>query len=117
MTPFFQKIFTRYPIKTRRSLEILPGFVSWMLILFPIWGSLFIPRVLAYFILLFDVYWFYKSFSLTIAAYFASVKIKKAERDDWFSKAKTLPNFKKVAHVIVLPNYQESVEKMRVSLQ
>lgn len=117
MTPFFQRIFTRYPIKTRRSLEILPGFVSWMLILSPIWGSLFLPRVLAYFILLFDVYWFYKSFSLAIAAYFASVKIKKAEQENWLFKAKVLHNFKKVAHIVVIPNYQENIEKMRASIQ
>jgi hypothetical protein len=78
MTTFFQKIFTRYPTKTRRSLELLPGLVSWMLIFFPIWGSLFIPYFVAYFILFFDVYWFYKSFSLAITAYIASKKIRYA---------------------------------------
>ena len=80
MTQFFNKIFTRYPIKTRRALEILPGFVSWTLILFPIWGSFLIPLVVAYFILFFDVYWFYKSFSLVIMAFIASKKIKLAEK-------------------------------------
>ena len=107
MTNFFQKLFTRYPIKTRRGLELLPGFVSWTLILFPIWGSFLIPYIVAYFILFFDVYWFYKSFSLAINAYVASKKIKKAEQEDWLKKLKKLPDFRKVKHVVIIPNYKE----------
>lgn len=116
MTSFFQKVFTRYPIKTRRFLELLPGFFSWTLILSPIWGTIFIPYVIAYFIIFFDVYWFYKSFSLAITAYVASKKIKDAEKQNWLTKAKALPNFKKVSHVIIIPNYKEGINKLRDSL-
>src|SRR3989337_4564078 len=100
MTSFFQKVFARYPIKTRRGLELLPGIVSWTLILFPIWGSFLIPYIVAYFILFFDVYWFYKSFSLAINAYVASKRIKKEERVDWLRKLKELPVAKNVRHVV-----------------
>lgn len=117
MTTFFQKIFTRYPIKTRRSLELLPGLVSWTLIFFPIWGSIFIPYTVAYFILFFDVYWFYKSFSLAITAYIASKKIRFAEKQDWLEKAKILDDFKKTTHIIIIPNYKEQVHKLKESIQ
>jgi hypothetical protein len=113
MTAFFQKVFTRYPIKTRRGLEILPGIVSWALILFSIWGSFLIPYIVAYFILFFDVYWFYKSFSLAINAHIASKKIKSAEQENWLEKSKKLSNFKKVKHVIIIPNYKENLSKLR----
>ena len=116
MTNFFQKVFTRYPIKTTRFLELLPGFVSWTLIFFPIWGSLFIPYIVAYFILFFDVYWFYKSFSLAITAFVASKKIKKAENENWLTKAIKLKNFEKITHVVIIPNYTESVAKLRETL-
>lgn len=116
MTAFFQKIFSRYPIKTRRSLELLPGFVSWTLILLPIWGSFLIPYIVAYFILFFDVYWFYKSSSLVINAYIASKKIKNAEQIDWLKKLKKLPEAKKVNHVLIIPNYTESVDTLRKTL-
>lgn len=116
MTNFFQRIFARYPIKTRRSLELLPGLFSWTLIFFPVWGSLFIPYVVAYFILFFDVYWFYKSFSLAIAAYIASQKIKEAEKQNWLEKAKKLKKFRKISHVIILPSYTESLSLLRKSL-
>lgn len=116
MTAFFEGIFTKYPIKTRRLLEIMPGLTSWTVILFPIWGSLLLPSVLAYFILFFDVYWFYKSFSLAITAYIASKKIKDAQKEDWLKKAEKLEHFHKVTHVLVIPNYKEKVEKIRYTL-
>ena len=117
MTSFFNKIFYRYPIKTKRSLELLPGIVSWTLILFPVWGSFFIPYTLAYFILFFDVYWFYKSFNLAITAFIASKKIKAAEKTNWLEKVKTVPNFQKVNQVIIIPNYKESLDKLRRTIQ
>ncbi len=113
MTNFFNKIFTRYPIKTHRSLSALPGIVSWTLILFPVWGALLIPYVVAYFILFFDVYWFYRSFSLVITAYLGSKKIKEAEAQNWLEKGEKLDDFGKVNHIVIIPNFKESEEKLR----
>src|SRR5579872_4231492 len=109
MTSFFQTIFTRYPIKTRRLLELIPGLISWTLILFPLWGGIFFPVFLAYFIVFFDVYWLYKSLSLTGTALIASNKIRNAEKVNWLEKAKTAPHFTKISHVVVIPNYKERV--------
>lgn len=117
MTNFFNHIFTRYPIKTRRLLEIFPGLVAWTVILFPLWGSFFIPTILAYFILFFDIYWFYKSFFLVVTAYRSSKKIKSAEKLNWYDKAKRFSDVHKVHHVLVIPNYKERVDKIRVTLQ
>lgn len=116
MTGFFDKIFTRYPNKTRRILEFFPGFTAWTIILFPVWGSFFLPTVLAYFILFFDVYWMYKSFSLVRTAFIASRKIKKAENENWVEKARRFENFSKVNHVLIIPNYKENAEKVRITL-
>lgn len=113
MTNLFDKIFTRYPIKTHRSLSALPGIVSWSIILFPVWGGFFIPYVVAYFILFFDVYWFYRSFSLVFTAYIASKKIKQAEAENWLEKGHVLENFEKINHIIIIPNYKETEEKLR----
>lgn len=116
MSSFFETVFSRYPIKTRRLLELFPGFVSWTLILFPIWGSFLIPTFLAYFILLFDVYWFYRSFSLTVQAFIAANRIIKSEKENWLTKAKSREHFEKVTHVIVIPNYKERVTKLHQTL-
>lgn len=116
MTSFFQRLFKLYPIKTRRFLEIFPGFISWSLILFPFWGSLLIPYTVAYFILFYDVYWFYKSFSMVINAAIATNKIQIAEKTDWLKKAKGEENYNKLSHVVVIPNYGESAAKLKETL-
>ncbi len=117
MTDFFNKIFNRYPLKSKRALEMLPGFFSWSLILFPVWGSYIIPLVVTYFILFFDVYWFYRSFSLVLTAFVASRKIKQAEKENWLENAKPLENFENVTHIAVIPNYKETTEKIRETLR
>ncbi len=117
MTSFFQKIFFRYPIKTRRALDMVPGLVSWTLILFPLWGSFLIPTFVAYFILFFDVYWFYKSFSLVYYAWRGTLKVKEAEKENWLKKANKLKDFDKTTHILVIPNYQENIDKLRRTLQ
>ncbi len=115
-TKFFQHIFSTYPVKTRRLLELMPGIISWSLILFPIWGSYLVPTLLAYFILFFDVYWFYKSISLAVFSFIGTNKIKEAERKDWLKKAQERKDFSKVTHVIVIPNYKEKGEKLHETL-
>jgi hypothetical protein len=116
MTTFFENLFTRYPIKTRRTLEFFPGFVAWMLILSPFWGSLLIPTALAYFILFFDIYWLYKSFALVVTATISLRKIQLAEKEDWNAKVQKLPHTKDMHHILIILNYKESVEKLRKTL-
>ncbi len=116
MNDFFNKLFTRYPVKTRRFLELLPGFMAWTIILSPVWGSFLIPTALAYFILFFDVYWLYKSFFLVITASISSKKIRAAEKTDWYAKARELPHINDTHHVLIILNYKESVEKLRLTL-
>lgn len=117
MTTFFHTVFTRYPVKTRRLLEILPGLFSWTLILSPIWGSLFVPYLFAYFIIFFDIYWVYKSFTLLITTYLASQKIKKAQIVDWLASARNFPNFNKITHVVIIPTYTEPLYKLRETIK
>ncbi|CAN5139185.1 hypothetical protein BH09PAT1_BH09PAT1_3000 [soil metagenome] len=117
MTGHFDRLFTRYPIKTKRFLEMLPGLLSWTVILSPIWGSLLAPTVLAYFILFFDTYWFYKSYSLVVNAYRGAKRIKAAEKENWLGKTMANADYKKVQHILVIPSYKESVEKMRTTIE
>lgn len=116
MTKVFDKIFTQYPRRTRRMLEIVPGLFSWTLILFSVFGSFFVPTLVAGFILFFDVYWFYKSFSLAIMAYIAAKKIRKAERVNWVKHLAKLKDHEKVSHVIIIPNYKVTAEKLKITI-
>jgi len=100
-----------------RLLEILPGFVSWNLILFPVWGAFVFPIGVAYFVLLFNVFWFYKSIAIAIFAVIAHFRIQAAQIYDWMSEVKTLPNWKKVRHIVIIPTYKEPLHTLERTLQ
>lgn len=95
-----------------RTLEILPGFVSWNLILFPYWGIFVIPTIVAYFILLFNVYWFYQSFQIAITATMAHLRIQAAMKYDWVADVKTFPDWNKVMNVIIVATVSEPLHTL-----
>ncbi len=97
----------RYPRVSQRVLEILPGFVSWSLILFPVWGSILTPLAVAYYIIAFDVYWLYRSISLAVMALLAHFRIRANEVYDWMGDVAGFPDWRKVHHVVIIPNYKE----------
>jgi hypothetical protein len=102
-----------------RFLEILPGAISWTLITFPVWGTLFVPNgvhYVAYFILIFVVYWLYKSIRLAISSIISHIKIKAAEELDWMPEVKKMPDWEKVHHIILIPTYKEPLELLERTL-
>ena len=102
-----------------RFLEILPGAVSWTMITFPIWGTILIPNgviFVAYFVLIFDIYWLYKSITLAVTAIISHIKIKSAEELDWLSQVKQLPDWQKMHHIILIPTYKEPLEMLERTL-
>lgn len=90
-----------------RALEILPGFFSWNIILFPYWGILVMPIVVAYFVLLFDVYWFFQSAAIAITSSVSHLRVQAAKKFNWKEEIKEFPDWKKVNHVVIVPTYKE----------
>lgn len=92
-----------------RALEILPGFTSWNLILFPYWGILVFPVAVAYFILLFDIYWFYQSLTVAITSSISHLRIEASKRLNWLKEIENFPDWEKVQHILIIPTYKEPV--------
>lgn len=111
-----QKFFLKYDRQIQRFLEILPGFVSWNLIVFPIWGSFVIPYLVAYYIITFDVYWLYRSFSMAILALLAHFRIKASENYNWMADVCGFKNWKKIRHIIIIPTYKEPLKTLKRTL-
>ena len=89
----------RHPVKSQRILEIIPGLFSWFLITFPIWGSLIMPQIVAYYIIAFNVYWLYRSFSMATLAVFAHYRINASQNFDWLGDLKEFPDWTKIHHI------------------
>lgn len=108
---------TRHPVKTKRFLEILPGFTSWFLILFPVWGSFVVPELVAYYIIAFTVYWFYRSMTVAFMSIYGYLQLQANKRYDWMGDVELFPDWKKVHHIIIVPTYMEPYEILQRTLQ
>lgn len=106
-----------------RFLEILPGAVTWTALLFPFVGAFFFPVVVAIFILIFDLFWIYKS--LVMAGHLVSGyrRLQKSQRTDWLDlleKRKTgshEPIWNDIYHVVILATYKESLDVLAPSIE
>ncbi len=99
-----------------RMLEILPGFVSWSIILFPYWGIFVVPNLVAYFMLAYIIYWFYQSLTIAVSATMAHWRIQASMVFDWLADIKTFPDWKKVHHIIIIPTYKEPLHILKRTL-
>ncbi len=103
----------RYETRITRWLEAGSASVSFILISIPILGGLFFPEFAAYFIILFDVYWLYKSATLALNAVKGYLAIKAAVKVDWKNKAEALPGYDQLRHLIFIPTVNEPEELLR----
>jgi len=110
-------IVRHFPEKTTRLLEIIIPSLSWILITMPLWLSFWHPALVAYLIITFDVFWFYKSFNLASNAIQSFVTMNAHVKVDWLSLAKKLPNYKNVYHVVIIPEYHEPIHILRRTLE
>jgi hypothetical protein len=73
-----------------RALEIIPGLVTWLLILSMIPAAIFYPVALGVFVLCFDFYWMYRAIVLAISVAISFRRIRRVMAVDWRQRAFTL---------------------------
>lgn len=78
-------------MKKKRSridlvFEKIPPLITFSLIFFPIWGGFAFPFATAYFVIIFNVYFLYKSISFAVFFALSLVRIRHAEQIDWLGR-------------------------------
>ena len=112
-----QRLVHRYPRLVVRAIEMLFPLTTWSILTLPLWLSPFHPAIVAYFILTFDVYFLYKSLAVTIHSTISYLTLKRLSHVDWQQLARKLPDFHKIHHAVILTNYKESTDKVRITLE
>ncbi len=107
--------------KFYRFLEMIPGLISWNIILFLIWGSFLIPRVVAYFVIAFLIFWLYQSFKAAFLGIRGYIKIDQNQKINWHEKYTAEKkdgwlNWQEIKHMVIIPNYDESVRTLSKNL-
>jgi cellulose synthase/poly-beta-1,6-N-acetylglucosamine synthase-like glycosyltransferase len=125
--------------KIKRYLEIIPGFVSWGIILFFILLAILNPIACAILIIIFDFYWIIRTVYLTTLLVMAYRKLHKQKDRDWLSECQNLSprtncnideskhaigagvsppaDWQKLYHLIIFPVYKEGPAILRASLE
>jgi len=106
----------KYDRSIQRALEIVPGVVTWSFITSPIWAGLFFPKAMAYLVVFFALYWFLQSARIARGIFVSYRQMKKDSARDWLSDCQKLPDFKKIQHLIIIPNYKEPLHILRRTL-
>lgn len=98
--------------KIERGLEILPGALTWLVLTSPFWLSLTLPFVVAYLIILADIYWLFNAVKISFTIFLGYKKMQWARKQPWFNLLKkNFPDqWEKYNHLILLPVYNESLE-------
>lgn len=109
-----------HPVRTQRGLEILTGLIPWSLILALFIGSFFVPEMVAYAVIAFNIYWLYRSLSMSAYAISGYLNIRATAKTDWLAKLKsdeqTKKNWKTIHHVVLVCNVKESLATLRRTL-
>src|SRR3989344_6479554 len=92
--------------KFERFLEILPGALTWIALTSPIWLSFTLPFVVAYLIIIADIYWLFNSIKIATLTFIGYRKMEYAKKQDWLKRLdQDFPISKDYYHLIVLPTY------------
>ncbi|MCC6176601.1 MAG: glycosyltransferase family 2 protein [Chloroflexi bacterium] len=102
--------------RTQRLLEIGTGSLTWVLLTSPLWGAIVAPRYLVYCLLLFNVYWVYKSANTAIFALLGYRRLMSGQKTDWLSAVQSVAGWDRTQHLVLIPTYREPPEVLEVML-
>jgi hypothetical protein len=110
-----------------RLLEVAPGLVTWVLLLAPVW----VPQLFAFngavavaaVVLLFDVYWFFRSFMVITGIWSTYFKMRRDMRTDWLARCRDdalpegCPDPLSYYHLSIIPTYTEPYHVLEQTCQ
>jgi hypothetical protein len=104
----------------RRLLEIIPGGLSWGIIITLILLSILHPVACAIIIITFDFYWIIRTLYLTTLLILAHHRLSREKNKDWLASCLKLPvdkGFRDLYQLVILPVYKEGLDVLRPSLR
>ena len=92
-----------FPIRLARLLEIIPTATVWLIITAPVWAALVAPAALGFGMILFSVYWLWKSLSFASGVLIGFWRLHQAQQRDWIAAARQLPGYDELRHLVIVP--------------
>jgi len=96
-----------------RKWEMLPGVLVWSTFALAILASFFAPMLAIGFIIVFDLYWFFRISYFSVCTVASWRTFRRAIRRDWFADLNQQKDWTKLYHLVFLPTYKENLEIIR----
>ena len=107
----------------KRLFETLPALITLAVISFLVWGPIFVPIPFVLAILAFHAYWTYRILMNGAHAVKGFRLLKRHRQTDWRAQYEThrasgqpCLGWDRLRHIVIIPNYTESAQKLRLSL-
>jgi hypothetical protein len=97
-----------------RLLEMVPGTISWAVLILPVWLSFSYPWLVAYFVLSFNFYWLCRALWFSGAVIVAFRRVRQVTRVDWNARLAALAD--PGARMTELRAWLDAAEQPRAAL-
>ena len=96
--------------KVQRVLEVIPGALTWTVLLSPIWLGKIAPFTVAFFITFLAIFWVYRAILHLVGAVAGYRRYKKEVQEDWLGRVGGLWGCEHLKHLVIIPMVNESKE-------
>lgn len=76
--------------RIQRAIEMIPGFLTWTTLLGMIVLSFFLPVWAAMAVIIFDIYWIYKAFYISIFSVAGNYDVAEGKRINWWERCQNI---------------------------
>ena len=86
--------------RIQRTLEVIPGILTWFTIIGRFAFSFFLPDWVAYFIITFDIYWILRTIFIAHYSIDGYKKLRDGKKIDWWERCQNISNPKNYIELI-----------------
>lgn len=105
--------------KFYRFFEALPGALTWLAFILPIFIAIYHPYLVASFVILYALYWLSKAIVMSVRLVMSYKQYKNNINTNWLEKChEEFPQrFQNIYHLVILATYKEELETVHHSVQ
>lgn len=96
-----------------RLLEVIPGALTWTVIVCTFVSAFFLPTAAIVFIIIFDLYWLLRVLYFVIHVLSAYFTYRKTINVAWHERIENLDRHRDIWHVVMLPTFKEELPILR----
>jgi len=100
-----------------RLFEIFPGALSWGILILAVILSWKKPLWVAFFIIIFVIFWFFRTIYFSFHLWISYKKMRKNEKADWIGEIARFSQWRNIYHLVIVPMYREPLGIVRDSLR